>query len=78
MKLFITSLVAACGALAGCVGIPVVEPGVYVSGTISSTSRNPPPRAYPYEERRYRHWRDHDGDGVPNEYDRRPHNPYRY
>ena len=22
--------------------------------------------------------RDHDGDGVPNRYDRRPHNPYRY
>ena len=23
-------------------------------------------------------WRDADGDGVPNRYDRRPHNPYRY
>ena len=22
--------------------------------------------------------RDSDGDGVPNRYDRRPHNPYRY
>ena len=26
-----------------------------------------------------RHWqRDSDGDGVPNRFDRRPHNPYRY
>jgi hypothetical protein len=24
------------------------------------------------------HWRDHDRDGVPNRYDRAPHNPYRY
>lgn len=24
------------------------------------------------------HWRDHDHDGVPNRYDRAPHNPYRY
>ena len=23
-------------------------------------------------------WRDHDRDGVPNRFDRRPHNPYRY
>lgn len=43
-----------------------------------------------YEHRRHRHWeerrweerrygrRDYDGDGVPNRYDRRPENPYRY
>ena len=38
-----------------------------------------------YEHRRHRHWeerrygrRDYDGDGVPNRYDRRPNNPYRY
>ena len=24
------------------------------------------------------HWRDHDHDGVPNRYDRAPHDPYRY
>lgn len=24
------------------------------------------------------HWRDYDRDGVPNRYDRAPHNPYRY
>jgi hypothetical protein len=23
-------------------------------------------------------WRDADRDGIPNRYDRRPHNPYRY
>lgn len=38
-----------------------------------------------YEHRGYRDHRDYrgarwdrDGDGVPNRYDRRPHNPYRY
>jgi hypothetical protein len=38
-----------------------------------------------YEDRRHRRWeerrygrRDSDGDGVPNRYDRRPENPYRY
>lgn len=43
-----------------------------------------------YDDRRHRRWeerrweerrygrRDYDGDGVPNRYDRRPENPYRY
>lgn len=38
-----------------------------------------------WEERRWHHdrgyrrgWGDADRDGVPNRYDRRPHNPYRY
>lgn len=35
-----------------------------------------------YQKRQHRHHvaprRDRDGDGVPNRYDRRPHNPYRY
>jgi len=63
-------LLAAVGGstvLAGCVGfVPVPAPtpvGVYVEGR-----SGPPPRAY----------RDRDGDGVPNRYDRRPNNPYRY
>jgi hypothetical protein len=30
------------------------------------------------DRRRYGGRRDDDGDGVPNRYDRRPHNPYRY
>ncbi|WP_198086949.1 hypothetical protein [Variovorax sp. E3] len=53
----------------------------------------PPPRYYHgprhyqgdryYRDRRWddrRHYgrRDNDGDGVPNRYDRRPNNPYRY
>ncbi|MFL6691836.1 MAG: hypothetical protein ACJ8GO_02640 [Ramlibacter sp.] len=56
--------VAGLSALGGCVGfVPVpVGPG-YHGGYYSA-----PPRAY----------RDRDGDGVPNRYDRRPNNPYRY
>jgi hypothetical protein len=52
----------------------------------------PPPPHHYYGSRYYRdhdhrprHWehrrhgrRDYDRDGVPNRYDRRPHNPYRY
>lgn len=47
----------------------------------------PPPRYYRdadrgygrgWEGRRYSGRRDYDGDGVPNRYDRRPNNPYRY
>ncbi len=57
--------VAGASALAGCVGF-VPQP-VPVSGTVVYES-GPPPRAY----------RDRDGDGVPNRYDRRPRNPYRY
>ncbi|WP_295545339.1 hypothetical protein [uncultured Pseudacidovorax sp.] len=45
----------------------------------------PPPRYYgppPHHFHRPPHhrggWRDSDRDGVPNRYDRRPHNPYRY
>jgi len=46
-----------------------------------------PPRYYDHDRYEYRHrrWeerrygrRDDDGDGVPNRYDRRPENPYRY
>ena len=63
-------LLAAVGglsALAGCVGyVPVAAPGYY--GGPRYHSAPPPPRAY----------RDRDGDGVPNRYDRRPDNPYRY
>ena len=63
-------LLAAVGGsalLAGCVGfVPAPVPvGVHVEGHSHS---GPPPRAL----------RDRDGDGVPNRYDRRPNNPYRY
>lgn len=60
-------LLAAVGglsALSGCVGyVPVPAPGYY-----GEAPRHAPPRAY----------RDRDGDGVPNRYDRRPNDPYRY
>jgi hypothetical protein len=31
-----------------------------------------------WDDRRHSGRRDNDGDGVPNRYDRRPNNPYRY
>lgn len=34
------------------------------------------PHRHYYHHKRY--YRDNDRDGVPNRYDRRPHNPYRY
>lgn len=56
---------AGLSALGGCVGyVPVpVQGPVY-----AAPSHSPPPRVY----------RDRDGDGVPNRYDRRPNDPYRY
>ncbi|WP_399680958.1 hypothetical protein [Xenophilus sp.] len=37
------------------------------------------PRHHYYRDHHRRHgWRDNDRDGVPNRYDRRPNNPYRY
>lgn len=77
MKKLILPLCAACSLLTGCIAVPVSDGGVYVSGTARSA-------AYPvYRDNRgygygngYR--RDRDGDGVPNRWDRRPNNPYRY
>ncbi|TFZ07808.1 hypothetical protein [Ramlibacter humi] len=65
MKRILLLLAAVCGAtaLTGCVIAPV-EPVAVRGGYYHS----PPPRA----------WRDNDGDGVPNRYDRRPNDPYRY
>lgn len=48
-----------------------VHPGYYNHGP----RYRPPPRHW---ERRHGARRDNDGDGVPNRYDRRPNNPYRY
>lgn len=54
-------------------GTWVVQPG-YQPGYVE-----PGYRGSWEERRRYRHGhRDSDGDGVPNRYDRRPDNPYRY
>lgn len=68
MKRTALLLAAVCGAsvLAGCVGYVPVPAGV--SATYYEGS--PPPRAY--------RSRDRDRDGVPDRYDRRPGNPYRY
>ena len=60
--------VVAVLSLSGCV---VAEPGYYEHGY----------RDYGYRDQGYRnngYRRDRDGDGVPNRYDRRPGNPYRY
>ena len=66
MKRTLMLMAAVCGfgALSGCVGFVPVPAGPGYHGGYYS----PPPRAY----------RDRDGDGVPNRYDRRPNNPYRY
>ncbi|TFZ06291.1 hypothetical protein EZ313_06505 [Ramlibacter henchirensis] len=69
MKRTVLLLAAVCGAsaLAGCVGfVPVPAGPVEVQG------------AYHHHPGPPRHMRDRDGDGVPNRYDRRPGNPYRY
>ena len=63
MKKIVLLLAAVSGLLAGCVYYD--EPyrtGYYDGGN----------RGYYYGNR------DRDGDGVPNRYDRRPDNPYRY
>ena len=36
------------------------------------------PAYHGHHGRGYYGYRDRDGDGVPNRYDRRPNNPYRY
>ena len=60
------SAIAGASLLGGCVGyVPVQEPAPAV---VVRSAPPPPPRAY----------RDRDGDGVPNRYDRRPNDPYRY
>ena len=68
MKALISILLAGT-ALAGCVAVPYdagPPPGAYYS-------RPAPPPPPPPGARR-----DYDRDGVPDRYDRRPDNPYRY
>lgn len=92
MKSLIVVAVA-CAGLGGCVAVPVGEPSVHISGTVMSEPvyQRPYPYVYgpayraPYPHgyyqgppRGYYGRRDADGDGVPNRYDRRPRNPYRY
>jgi hypothetical protein len=70
MKKLMFSLAASCSLLTGCIAVPVSDGGVYVTGTARSASGE--------YDRRYAHRPDRDRDGVPNRYDRRPNNPYRY
>ena len=79
MKTMFAIAAAATGLLTGCVAVPVGEPAVHVSGTVAGGHhhRHPPVRTYDAPPPR-RYWSDRDGDGVPNGYDRRPRNPYRY
>ena len=75
MKRTASLLTALAGlfALGGCVIAPLEPAAVHASPMVVQQAPvyvrpAPPPRA----------WRDRDGDGVPNRYDRRPDNPYRY
>ncbi|HEY8605617.1 MAG TPA: hypothetical protein VIM12_00720 [Noviherbaspirillum sp.] len=80
MKILIASVVSASALLSGCVAVPLGEPAVHVSGTVSSVG-HAHPHVRPYGRPAGpppRYWRDRDGDGVPNRHDRRPANPYRY
>lgn len=65
ISILLLSLVG-LAALSGCVAYPVG----YDNGPHYRQGQGPGPGAG------YR--RDRDGDGVPNRYDRRPSNPYRY
>lgn len=68
MKKIMLSLAAASGLLTGCIAVPVSDAGVHVTGTVHSGGH----------AHRHRGHRDRDRDGIPNRYDRRPNNPYRY
>ena len=82
MKAFLLPAAAACAMLAGCVAVPVSDPGVHVSGSArvySHPGDGYPRHAHPqYPRGRGGYDRDRDGDGVPNRHDRRPNNRYRY
>ena len=56
------------------------QPVYYVQPQAVYVQPQPVYYYYGHERRHGRHhgWRDADRDGVPNRYDRAPHNPYRY
>lgn len=85
MTRLLTLSVAAVSAalLSGCVVAPVGPPPAVVYRPAPVAVVPGPVVVQPapvYVQPGYgRHgWRDRDGDGVPNRYDRRPDNPYRY
>jgi len=47
------------------------------AGALSGCIIYDSPERYGYRHDGDRHYRDRDGDGVPNRYDRRPNDPYR-
>jgi len=65
MKKVIFTLGSASVLLSGCIAVPY-DAGVSYQRSYDRVG--PPARIY----------RDRDGDGVPNRYDRAPGNPYRY
>jgi hypothetical protein len=67
MKKVILLLAAATTLLSGCIAVPY-DAGVSYHRSYERDRYGPPARVY----------RDRDGDGVANRYDRAPGNPYRY
>jgi hypothetical protein len=67
MNKVILSLAAATVLLSGCIAVPY-DASVGYHRSYDRDRNAPPARAY----------RDRDGDGVANRYDRAPGNPYRY
>lgn len=67
MNKVILSLAAATTLLSGCIAVPY-DAGVSYHRSYERDHYGPPARVY----------RDRDGDGVANRYDRAPGNPYRY
>lgn len=67
-RIFLVGAVLAASVLSGCVVYPYGGGRHYHQQQQGYDDGGPGPRAY----------RDRDGDGVPNRYDRRPVNPYRY
>lgn len=67
MHKVILALAATSALLSGCIAVPYDASIGYHQG-YERGHYGPPARAY----------RDRDGDGVPNRYDRAPGNPYRY
>lgn len=66
MKKLVVALIAMCGLLSGC----VVHPAHYDDSRGYRGDR--------HGEHRGMHRGDRDHDGIPNRWDRRPNNPYRY
>jgi hypothetical protein len=67
MTRLILSMAAAGVLLSGCIAVPY-DAGAGYHRSYDRDRYAPPARAY----------RDRDGDGIPNRYDRAPVNPYRY